>query len=159
MSTSVKNVVPFSQLHAKTRTLIQQGGSVNEVLARVAQFLHQSVLIFDWVGFYIADTSRERMLILGPYVGAHTDHTEIPFGRGICGQSAETKETFVVQDVSKEANYLSCSDTVQSEIVVPILKNGEFVAQLDIDSHALSPFTPTHKAVLEAICADLAPLF
>ncbi|WP_129410031.1 GAF domain-containing protein [Marinitoga lauensis] len=67
---------------------------------------------------------------------------KIPFGSGICGQAASTKNTFVVQDVTKETNYLSCSEKTKSEIVVPILDNdGNVFGELDIDSHKLEPFT------------------
>ena len=66
---------------------------------------------------------------------------------------------FVIQDVNAEENYLSCSVDVKSEIVVPILKEGEFVAELDIDSHFQSPFTTEDRALLEAIADRLAPLF
>jgi len=76
----------------------------------------------------------------------------IPFGRGICGQAAERKETFVVQDVSKETNYLSCSPEVKSEIVVPIMKDGRVLGELDIDSHSLAPFTDEDREFLENIC-------
>lgn len=156
MTSAGKKIVPFSQLRAKTAALLQQPGSRDEKLALVARFLHDSVAIFDWVGFYLVDPNAERELILGPYTGAHTDHTRIAFGQGICGQAAETLKTFVVQDVSKETNYLSCSSNVNSEIVLPLFKNGVFVGELDIDSHALAPFTDEHKTVLEGICEDLS---
>ena len=76
----------------------------------------------------------------------------IKFGQGICGQAAEKLSTFIVQDVSKETNYLACSPFVKSEIVVPIFKDGNFVAELDIDSHKLSPFSEEDKDFLEKVC-------
>ncbi len=91
-------------------------------------------------------------------MGAPTDHTRIPFGKGICGQAAATENTFIVQDVTLETNYLSCSPDVRSEIVVPILKDGVVVGELDIDSHALAPFTDQDQAFLDAVCAQVAPL-
>jgi GAF domain-containing protein len=155
-----KKIVPFSQLRARTAQVLQAtSGGRDQKLAAVAQFLHDSVAIFDWVGFYLVDPNADRELILGPYTGAHTDHTRIKFGQGICGQAAERLETFVIQDVSKESNYLSCSSDVQSEIVLPVFKDGAFVAELDIDSHALAPFSDEHRIVLEGICADLEVVF
>jgi GAF domain-containing protein len=59
---------------------------------------------------------QERQLVLGPYVGEPTDHTRIAFGQGICGQAAEREETFVIQDVSREDNYLSCSIAVKATL-------------------------------------------
>lgn len=158
-SNSGKKIVPFSQLRTRVQQIIAKKAGRDTTLAQVAQFLHDSVAIFDWVGFYLVDPSAERMLILGPYTGAHTDHTRIAFGQGICGQAAETLETFVIQDVRKESNYLACSSDVLSEIVLPVFKNGEFVAELDIDSHALAPFTVEHRQILEAICIDLSVVF
>lgn len=128
-------------------------------LQEICEVLAGSVEIFDWVGFYLVDPEEDRMLVLGPYVGEATDHTRIPFGRGICGQAAETGETFVVQDVSKASNYLSCSAEVQSEIVVPIRAGGKIVGELDIDSHTRDAITEEHRTLLEKICEIIVPLF
>jgi GAF domain-containing protein len=97
--------------------------------------------------------------MLGPYLGAPTEHVKIAFGQGICGQAAERKETFVVQDVSKETNYLSCSIKVKAEIVVPIFKDEKIVGELDIDSHTANPFTEEDKTYLEKICEELKKIF
>lgn len=131
----------------------------DEKLQRICQLLSNNVEVFDWVGFYIVDPEAEEELVLGPYVGEATDHTRIPFGKGICGQAAETNETFVVQDVSQADNYLSCSIHVKSEIVVPVKKNGEFIAELDIDSHTKDAITEEHRAMLETICDQVSHLF
>lgn len=128
------------------------------LLSAVCSTLADRVTTYDWVGFYLVDPTRERELILGPFVGAPTEHTRIKFGQGICGQAAEREHTFVIQDVSAETNYLSCSAHVKSEIVVPILRDGLVIGELDIDSHTLAPFTPADRAVLEKIAALVAPL-
>lgn len=133
--------------------------TVNEKLFIISELLHTEFEHFDWVGFYLDDPDAEKELILGPYVGAHTDHTRIKYGVGICGQSAESLKTFVVDDVNKEDNYLACSITVQSEIVVPIIKEGKFVAQLDIDSNKLAAMEPIDKEELEKLCRKLVVLF
>lgn len=124
----------------------------------VCQILRDKVRHYDWVGFYLVGESKED-LILGPYVGEPTRHTRIPFGQGVCGLAAEKKETLVVPDVSKVRNYLSCSPKVQSEMVVPIFKDAQMVAQLDIDSHALNPFTEQDRTFLEDVGRLLAKLF
>ncbi len=129
------------------------------ILQRICELLHREIDVYDWVGFYIDDPEAERMLYLGPYVGETTDHTRIPYGKGICGQVAESRETFVVDDVHEQDNYLSCNIHVKSEIVVPVLKNGNFVAQLDIDSHTKAAMDKTDKRVLEEICSKLSGLF
>jgi GAF domain-containing protein len=150
----------FKTLVSHTRDIVnQQEVSRDKKLEKICQLLADEVEVFDWVGFYLVDPDAERELILGPYVGEATDHTRIPFGKGICGQAAETNETFVVQDVNQEDNYLACSIHVKAEIVVPVMKNGEFVAELDIDSHTKDSMTNAHRVMLEEICDLVAPLF
>lgn len=127
-------------------------------LLQISQLLSLEVEHYDWVGFYIVDVSGTN-LVLGPYVGAPTDHVKIAFGKGICGQVAVSESSRIIQDVSLEDNYLSCSSNVQSEVVFPIMKDGKFVAELDIDSHAISPFTERDTELLEAICEKLTVLF
>lgn len=131
----------------------------DEALQTICQLLHDKVNHYDWVGVYLVHPRADRELLLGPYVGADTDHTRIKFGQGICGQAADAEKTFVVQDVSQEVNYLSCSVTVKSEIVVPIFKDGLCVAELDIDSHQLAPFRDADQIGLEKIAEQLARLF
>ncbi|WP_299578126.1 GAF domain-containing protein [uncultured Sunxiuqinia sp.] len=123
---------------------------------RVCQLLKEKVYHYDWVGFYLL---KDGLLELGEYAGKPTDHTQIAIGKGVCGQVAEKKETIIVQDVSQEANYIACSLDVQSEIVVPILRNGEFIAELDIDSHSPAPFTQEDQDFLEQVCALLEASF
>lgn len=128
-------------------------------LKDVSRILAENFRQFDWVGFYLVDQTKERELVLGPYVGAPTEHTRIAFGTGICGQAADTQATFVVKDVEQETNYLSCSPNVKSEIVVPIFSADEIVAELDIDSHMFNAFSEEDRAFLESVCEVLAALF
>jgi len=127
-------------------------------LMAVCRTLADHVPAYDWVGFYLVDPNHARELVLGPFVGAPTEHTRIKFGQGICGQAAEREQTFVIQDVSAETNYLSCSAHVKSEIVIPVFRDGVVVGELDIDSHTLAPFSMTDRQVLEQIAALVAPL-
>ena len=92
-------------------------------------------------------------------MGEPTDHTTIPYGKGICGQVAVSHQTFVSQDVSEEENYISCSNHVQSEIVVPIMKDDRFVAQIDIDSNTKNSISKEKKELLEKICTLLSNEF
>ncbi len=128
-------------------------------LMAVCALIQDSLPDYDWVGFYLVDPTQHRMLKLGPYVGAPTDHVFIPFGKGICGQAAETLQTFVIDDVNAQSNYLACSIDVKSEIVVPILKGSAFIGELDIDSHLPARFGPDDQAAMEAICVILAELW
>lgn len=148
----------FDLLLKQVKEIVNSETARDEKLKAICQLLKENVDYYDWVGFYIADINK-RELFLGPFVGAPTEHKRIPFGRGICGQAAERKETFFVQDVSKQTNYLSCSPKVKSEIVVPIFKNGEVVGQIDIDSHKISSFTQEDQNFLKDICRSLSRLF
>lgn len=130
----------------------------DEKLKNLCQFLSNSVLHYDWVGFYFAN-HETRTLHLGPYVGAPTDHTIIPFGKGICGQVAESNANFVVPDVSAQDNYIACSLTVKSEIVVPLFVNGKNIGQIDIDSHMLDSFTEADERFLEFVNKEVSKLF
>lgn len=131
--------------------VLESRANRDEKLGTVCRLLKDKVSYYSWVGFYIVDKERKNELVLGPFEGEPTEHTRIPFGRGICGQAAAVRETFLVQDVSKETNYLSCSANVKSEVVIPIFKKGKVVGELDIDSHVLSPFTKEDEAFLKKI--------
>ncbi len=148
----------FHSLLGEVQTILDSALGKNEKLQAICQLLSDAVPYYDWVGFYLVDAPKSE-LVLGPFVGEPTEHVRIAFGQGICGQAADRKETFTVQDVSKETNYLSCSPNVRSEIVVPILKDGEIVGELDIDSHQLSPFEPQDVELLEGICEMVSRLF
>jgi len=156
----VNNRPGFDGILTKVEQIINthRDNERDETLTRICEVLKNEVPHYDWVGFYLVDPVAERELVLGPYAGAPTEHTRIPFGKGICGQAAATEATFIVQDVTLETNYLSCSPDVRSEIVVPILKEDMIVGELDIDSHALAPFTDQDQAFLDAVCAQVAPL-
>ena len=143
----------------QTDLILSSNKSRDQKLLEICQLLDENIDVFNWTGFYLVDPNEERMLVLGPYVGEETDHTRIPFGTGICGQAAETLDTFVVQDVSKAGNYLACSLDVKSEIVVPIMKGDEFVGELDIDSHTLNAITPELRSLCEKICIKLSHIF
>lgn len=132
--------------------------SVNEKLLKICELLEKNVSYYNWVGFYFRNGNKEE-LILGPYVGAPTDHTVIPFGKGICGQVAVSNQNFVVPDVTAQDNYIACSITVKAEIVIPIFVNGENIGQIDIDSNTPNPFTEEDERFLEFVCDKAAILF
>ena len=132
--------------------------SRDEKLKEICQLLTDNVAYYNWVGFYFAN-HEARTLHLGPYVGAETDHTVIPFGKGICGQVAESNSNFVVPDVKAQDNYIACSFTVKSEIVIPLFVNGVNIGQIDIDSHVLDPFTTADERFLEFVNEEVAKLF
>lgn len=137
--------------------ILENKESKDSTLGKICKLLQTEVYHYDWVGFY--ELSEPETLVLGPYVGKPTDHTHIPVGKGVCGQVAAHSETMVVQDVSKMDNYIACSIDVQSEIVVPIVKDGKFIAEIDIDSHASAPFTDKDQKLLESIAEKIKNIF
>lgn len=155
----MNNQEALKQLPDQVQAILEQTDKRDESLQQVAQLLSDQIEVYDWVGFYIAAADGRPELHLGPYVGNPTDHTVIPFGKGICGQVAESHKTFVVDDVDAEDNYLSCNIHVKSEIVVPIMDGDRFLAQLDIDSNTKAAMDKTHQQILENICDQLRPLF
>ena len=139
----------FEEVYQKIAALVKI--NPDDLLLRICELLKQEVYHYDWVGFYILDQAKNE-LVLGPFVGKPTQHTHIAVGKGICGQVALSGQTMVVQDVTQVENYISCGLEVQSEIVVPVLKNGKFVAELDIDSHSPAPFTEDDNEFLVKVC-------
>lgn len=121
----------------------------------IVQWLDKEVSYYNWTGFYFMNNAKQQLEI-GPYVGAYTDHTVIPYGRGICGQVAVSGKTFEVPDVHAQDNYLACSLATKSEIVVPIYKGENLIGQIDIDSHELDPFTQEDHDLLEAVANFVA---
>ena len=149
----------FETLKPKIQTILKDKTDSRETkLLNVCTLLKDNVDYYDWVGFYFRNGEKEE-LILGPYVGAPTDHTIIPFGKGICGQVAVSNENFVVPDVQAQDNYIACSFTVKSEIVIPLFVNGENIGQIDIDSNVLNPFTKADETFLEYVNAEIAKLY
>lgn len=146
----------FEEVYQKIAALVKI--NPEDLLYRLCELLKQEVYHYDWVGFYILDQEKNE-LFLGPFVGKPTQHTHIPVGKGICGQVAASGQTIVVQDVTQVENYISCGLEVQSEIVVPVLKNGKFIAELDIDSHSTAPFTDDDKVFLNKVCDLLIDCF
>ena len=96
-------------------------------------------------------------LVLGPFVGKPSPHTRIPVGRGICGAAAAEKATIVVDDVNADPRYLACSLETRSEIVVPIMADGEVLGEIDIDSDRPAAFGAADRELLEAVAGRLAP--
>ena len=146
------------ELKKRLSTILESPQETNTKLLKICQVLDKEISYYNWTGFYFKNGDKDE-LVLGPYVGAITDHIIIPFGKGICGQVAVSGETFVVPDVHSQDNYLSCSIDTKAEIVVPIFKNGENIGQIDIDSRVLDPFTEADERFLEYVNEQVAKLF
>lgn len=146
----------FEELKSKVDDILHHTNVLREdKLLQICHLLNDNIDYYDWVGFYFRNGDKEELL-LGPYVGEPTDHTVIPFGKGICGQVAVSNQNFVVPDVKAQDNYIACSLAVKSEIVVPIFVNGQNIGQIDIDSEVLDPFTEQDERFLESVNAAIS---
>ena len=123
------------------------------VLANASALLWQAMPQINWVGFYL-DTGREELL-LGPFQGK-TACIRIPFSRGVCGAAAREKQTQLVRDVHLFPGHIACDSASNSEIVLPLVKDGTLLGVLDIDSPILARFDEEDMAGLEPIAALLA---
>jgi len=135
--------------------LAQSARTAQELMHRMVKLLHERMLKYNWVGFYMLEPGAQPpMLVLGEFEGAMTPHTRIPLNQGICGAAASSGQTVVVDDVSKDPRYLACSLETKSEIVVPVFVHGSVVGELDIDSHFSAAFTAEHRDLVQ-YCAQL----
>ena len=147
----------FNELKSKVSDLVSNSSSLDKTLKDVCELLKYSVPYYDWVGFYFKNGEKEELKI-GPYAGLATDHTIIPFGKGICGQVAVSSENLVVPDVNAQDNYIACSLNVKSEIVIPLFVNNINIGQIDIDSNTADPFTREDERFLEFVCESVASI-
>lgn len=154
----LKNVRMLNTLKEEvTQITTKDSGSIDEKLQQICDLLKKRIVHYDWVGFYFKN-GEKRELKLGPFAGEPTDHTIIPFGKGICGQVAESNKNFVVPDVQAQDNYIACSINVKSEIVVPLFKNGQNIGQIDIDSDTPDPFSEEDERFLEFVNQKVAEI-
>ena len=145
------------QLKESGRVIAERTQSCSDKGKAMCDFLKQDISYYNWVGFYFKNGDKAE-LKLAEFAGEPTEHTIIPFGKGICGQVAISNKNFVVPDVSAQDNYISCGFKVKSEIVIPIFVNGENVGQIDIDSHITNPFSEADELLLEFVCEKVAQL-
>ena len=140
----------FDSLLTLIKTKLNSGISQKDGLQCICQLLFDHVESYDWVGYYLHNPEKKE-LVLKTYVGQPTDHTHIPFGKGICGQVALSNKNFIVDDVSAQDNYIACSLDVKSEIVIPLFVNGNNIGQIDIDSNNLQSFSEKDATFLSEV--------
>jgi GAF domain-containing protein len=112
---------------------------------------------FNWVGIYVL---KGKFLELGPFIGAETDHSRIPVGRGVCGTAVAENRDQNIPDVSAATNYLACSIATKSELVVLIRDAaGKILGQIDIDSHVPNAFGPDQESAVRRVADELGTLW
>lgn len=136
----------YKEIIPQIESVISAESDLIANLANTSAILKEAFGFF-WVGFYLV---KEDQLVLGPFQGTLAC-TRIKKGKGVCGKSWETKSTILVPDVEKFEGHIACSSLSKSEIVVPIIKNGEVKGVLDVDSDKLNDFDETDKMYLEEI--------
>ena len=122
----------------------------NVALGKICRLLNEKIDFYDWVGFYFLNEDKNELVLLS-FAGKPTEHKEIPVGKGICGQVAKTSKSLIIEDVSKEKNYISCDIEVKSEIVVPIFVNDENIGQIDVDSKSINAFDKNDENFLKQL--------
>lgn len=116
-------------------------------LANVSAVILQEMENINWAGFYLY---QEGKLVLGPFQGKPAC-IEIPMGKGVCGKAAEDRKTLRIADVHRFPGHIACDSASNSEIVIPIVKNGLLYGVLDIDSPEYNRFSPEDEAGLQAL--------
>src|SRR2546428_291364 len=149
-----KGDVDIDVVLEKLRRVIRSGSQPKAIFDFVLKELRRSFARYTWAGVYMGGGAE---LVLKAWSRPHaTQHVPIPIGEGICGLAARTGETVVVGDVSKDPRYLECFPETRSEIVVPILRDGIAIGEIDIDSDALEAFSEEDRAFVEELADELA---
>jgi L-methionine (R)-S-oxide reductase len=133
------------------KSLIEGETNLIANLANASALLNQFLEQINWVGFYLTDRNE---LVLGPFQGLPAC-VRIPFGKGVCGSAAKNKKTELVPDVNLFPGHIACDAASQSEIVVPMIKNGEVIGVLDIDSPIKNRFDELDQHYLEKFVETL----
>jgi GAF domain-containing protein len=134
----------------------QSARTVDALMDKIVQRLHDTMTRYNWVGFYLADKTRPGNLILGPHVGSFEPHENVSLDKGLCGAAASTKKTVVVNDVAKDPRYLRGSELVKSEMVVPVFTRAALFGEIDINSYFANTFTSEEQQFVEACAALVA---
>ena len=143
------SLIDYSALFKNCVEIVNEYSSLSksEILDKICSLLKEKIDFYDWVGFYFLDKKGKKLVLIS-YAGKPTEHTEIPIGKGICGQVAKTAKSLIIDDVSKEKNYIACDIEVKSEIVVPIFVNNKNIGQIDVDSRKINAFNKSDEIFL-----------
>lgn len=117
--------------------------------AQFSAFLYSQLDDLNWAGFYL---TRNEELVLGPFQG-QIACVRIPFGKGVCGAAAQSRETQRVRDVHEFPGHIACDSASNSELVVPLVKEGRLIGVLDLDSPSLARFSEADQAGIEQLAA------
>lgn len=142
---------------ATLNSMREVGTPLDEILTKAVELVHQASPKFHWTGIY--ELFPDQVLRLGPFIGAPTNHTFICVGQGVCGSAVAQKRNMNIPDVSKESNYLACSQETRSELVILIRRGDHIFAQIDIDSHDYAAFDRSAEDLVLAVADCLAEAY
>ena len=143
----------FAKARQRFEDLFARTDDPTDLNEGVCEILITELPWHAWVGIYLVDGSD---LVLDAWRGpAATEHTRIPIGYGLCGWAAEHGESIVVDDVSKDDRYLQCFSHTKSEVVVPIMHDGEVLGEIDVDGDEIGAFGDEDRALLEEVAGRL----
>ena len=149
-------VTTYDLLRERLEQTIASAPTHAAAMTAAVQLLKDHMPDYSWVGIYLLEG---RELVLGPFLGKPSPHTRIQLNAGICGAAASEKATIIVDDVNADPRYLACSLETRSEIVVPIMRGGTVLGEIDIDSDKKAAFGAADRDLLEAAAAALAKRF
>lgn len=145
----------YAEIEAEILAVLDGEPNLTARMATVASMLADAFPVFFWTGFYVVDAANGDELVVGPYQGT-LGCLRIPFGRGVCGAAARTRETQVVEDVHAFPGHIACDSRSASEIVVPVLDaSGGLIAVLDVDATETAAFDAVDAAALERLMAKV----
>ncbi len=146
----------YKEMIKLVESFTANGGDKVSVMANVTAVMKMTFPeTFFWVGFYVV---KDNVLLVGPFQGTPACMM-IKYGKGVCGTAWERRETLIVPDVELFDGHIVCSSLSRSEIVVPVMLDGEVVAEIDIDSTDVASFDETDRTYLEEVAAMVAPYF
>jgi len=146
-SFSASKVELYAELESQARALLEGERDATANAANVAALLYHTLPQLNWAGFYWL---RGRELVLGPFQGKPAC-VRIALGKGVCGTAARDRVTIIVRDVEKFPGHIACDAASRSEVVVPVVRGGELLGVLDLDSPVVARFDAEDAAGLETL--------
>lgn len=150
-----KGKVSYDDVMTRLDKIIRSGSARKAITDFVCRELRK-IPHYSWVGIY--DVQGDELVLASWSGPSATQHTRIPLGQGICGAAVTERATVVVPDVAKDPRYLQCFLNTRSEIVVPILRDGQAIAEIDIDAETVGAFGPTDQKFLESVAEGLGSI-
>lgn len=147
LNTAGQGLAGYGLLKAQLEALFSVERDFIANAAQFSAFLYSQLDDLNWAGFYL---NKNEELVLGPFQG-QVACVRIAFGRGVCGAAAATRQTQRVEDVHEFPGHIACDSASNSELVVPLVKNGRLIGVLDLDSPKLSRFSAEDQAGIEAL--------